>query len=123
MANIIRGILVSTKSIGLTVLDIADELQSYYKLLNCDTIDIVRRKIAGHTVHIVLDDEGLLKNNPQITAASLHERTLGESWLVGNLFICDCDEFGELKSLSSDMLCDILQRVRGNGNHALIELD
>lgn len=41
-------------------LNIKDELQSYYNLLECNTIDIIRRKIGKRYFHIICDDEGML---------------------------------------------------------------
>lgn len=63
---------------------IKDELQTFYDLIECDTIDIVRRKIGKRYFHIVCDDEGALMDCAKISAIS----NLGEIRLVGNLVIC-----------------------------------
>ena len=65
-------------------LNIKDDLQSYYNLLECNTIDIIRRKIGKRYFHIICDDEGMLVEGPKISAIS----NLGEIRLVGNLVIC-----------------------------------
>lgn len=91
----IKGILLSNDHPRL--IEIEDDLQTYYRILNCDCIDIVHRNIGGKFFDIVCDDEALLKENPQFRAISKCRR----DGLFGNLFICNHD--GEnLSSLSED---------------------
>ena len=78
------------------IIDIPDELETFYKLIKCDTIDIVRRKIGGKEYHIICDDEGLF-DQPAIPSLINHNYGVD---LVGNLIICNCDEQGELQSLT-----------------------
>ena len=61
-------------------LNIKDELQNYYNLIECNSIDIVRRKIGKRYFNIICDDEGMLVDGPKISAIS----NLGEVRLVGN---------------------------------------
>lgn len=48
------------------VLDITDELETYYKLCQCTCIDIVTRKIGKTPYSIVCDDEGLFVDSPKL---------------------------------------------------------
>lgn len=82
------------------VRQIKDSLQIFYDLIECNAIDIVRRKIGKRYFHIVCDNEGLLVENPKISAIS----NLGEIRLVGNLIICagDVTENGDLIGLTDD---------------------
>ncbi len=82
------------------MLDIKDDLGTYYNLIDCRSIDIVRRKIGQQYFNIVCDDEGLLKDRPRISAIS----DLGEILLVGNLVICsgEITEDGDLIGLTDD---------------------
>lgn len=82
------------------MLDIKDDLGTYYNLIDCRNIDIVRRKIGQQYFNIVCDDEGLLKDRPRISAIS----DLGEILLVGNLVICsgEITEDGDLIGLTDD---------------------
>lgn len=76
-----------------------DNLEEIYKLLNCSTIDIVKRKFFGKEYFVVCDDEGLLKNNSIISTIIFDEEHGGiKQDLVGNLLICNIeeDEDGEL---------------------------
>ena len=90
-------------------LNIKDDLQSYYNLLECNTIDIIRRKIGKRYFHIICDDEGLLVENPKISAIS----NLGEVRLVGNLIICaeDVTENGDLIGLTDDQAEYVKQHI------------
>lgn len=67
-----------------------DDLYAYYKLLDCDTIDIVSRDINGIPVSIVCDDNGLLVDNPFPSLFEYLEpgdHTPVET-LVGRILIC-----------------------------------
>ena len=90
-------------------LNIKDDLQSYYNLLECNTIDIIRRKIGKRYFRIIYDDEGLLVENPKISAIS----NLGEVRLVGNLIICagDVTENGDLIGLTDDQAEYVKQHI------------
>ena len=84
--NLLRGVLVDVENETVRVVEIPDELDSFYKILNCDCIDIVVRAIGGRCrkkFNIVCDDEALLKNAPRISAID----NLGNVQLCGNLFI------------------------------------
>lgn len=83
-------------------------LQDYYELLGCDCIDIVTRKIGHQYYDIVCDDEGLLKDDPIISAID----DLGRVMLVGSLIICGlADNEGELTDLSDRDIPYIKKRV------------
>lgn len=77
---------------------IKNDLDTYYKMIQCNCIDIVERKIGGKVFDIVLDDEGLLKENP---IPSMIEKN-GRIMLVGNLLICHHDNNGNLTSLDKE---------------------
>lgn len=75
----------------------ANGLHDYYRLIGCDCIDIVNREINGKRFDIICDDEGLLKENVQISAIDIK----GYPMLVGNLIITGkADAEGELTDLS-----------------------
>lgn len=82
------------------VLDIKDDLHTYYKLLNCDTIDIVKRSFGGITCDVVCDDEGLLKENPLPCSLWIEQDEDGKfkclETLVGNLVLAWHNDVGDL---------------------------
>ena len=90
-------------------LNIKDDLQTYYNLIECNSIDIVRRKIGKRHFNIVCDDEGMLTDGPKISAIS----NFGEVRLVGNLVICSdlVTEDGDLVGLSDEEAEYIIQRI------------
>lgn len=79
----ITGVLLDAYNDMTVVMTVEAELQSYYTMLDCSCIDIVSRKIGGKWFDIVCDDEGLLVDDPKISAIN----NLGRPMLVGNLFI------------------------------------
>ena len=79
---------------------IADDLDTFYRLLRCRTIDIVTRKIGirGRAFDIICDDEGTFVDDPRISAID----KIGRAMLVGALLIVGpADDDGELTSLTS----------------------
>ena len=86
-----------------------DSLQDYYDLIGCGCIDIVTRKIGRKVYDIIVDDEGLLKNDPLISAID----DLGRVMLVGSLIVCGvADEEGELTDLSAADIKYIKKRIQ-----------
>ena len=83
----------------------AEGLQDYYRLIGCDTIDIVTRKIGGMWFDIVCDDEGLFKEPQKISAIN----DMGEPMLVGNLLFFNHDGEGNLLPLS-DLDCNHIRK-------------
>lgn len=92
------------------VLEIEDRLQLYYDLIECDTIDIVERKIENRNFRIICDDEGLLKMPKKISAIS----SRGKIQFVGNLIICSdiVTEDGDLVGLTDEEIIYILARIK-----------
>lgn len=91
------------------VRQIKNDLQTFYDLIECDTIDIVRRKIGKRYFNIVCDDEAMLVDWPKISAIS----NIGEVRLVGNLIICagDITENGDLIGLTDDQAEYVKQHI------------
>ena len=91
--KMINAYLISTQT--CKALEIKNDLEEFYKLVDCGCIDIVERKIGNKIYDIVCDDEGLLKMNSN---PSMIDKK-GNIMLVGNLLICHHDEDGNLTSL------------------------
>lgn len=90
---------------GFEVQNIADKLSEYYKLIECTTIDIVVRMIAGKAYDIICDDEGLFKENPRVTALWKDFTPA----LVGNLIFAHHDTEGNMTGLTDDEIQSIKQ--------------
>lgn len=94
-----KGLLFDVKTEKFTEVDVKD-FHEYYDLLDCRCIDICRRKIGGRYFEIVLDDEGLLKENPVISAINPMDN---ECVLVGNLVFYDgVDNYGDFTPITDD---------------------
>lgn len=102
------GVLVDVENKKVEAIEIADDLEKYYEILNCTCIDIVQRRIGRKNFTIICDDEGLFSAAPKISAIN----NLGQAQLVGNLFIvaAGSDEGGNLIGLSKSEADYILKR-------------
>ena len=113
MAERITGIYLAEDGVANTVV-IEDELKTYYDLLGCDCIDIVSRKVGDKWYDFVCDDEGILKDKP-ITIVSRD----GDEWrgeIVGSVFICLNDGEGNLKSLETNDVINLMEHL-----HSIID--
>lgn len=77
----ITGVLVDVTTRTAAKVTVEKDLDSYYKILNCRCIDIVRRGIGGKRFYIICDDEALLTSSPRVSAVGID----GEMMLAGNL--------------------------------------
>ena len=116
MKKVINGILVDVNNnvIHATRVeyDTKDKnyLDAYYKVLNCDTFDIARRRIGNNYYDIYCDDEGLFKENNKPSAITFDGARVVEV-LVGNLFICKADKNGETIGLTDKEMDEIFEYV------------
>ena len=97
--KLLRGVLVDVEKETVEIMEIVDELDEFYKILNCSCIDITKRSIGATSkkFNIVCDDEALCKGEPKISAVDY----FGITQLCGNLFIVGGKiDDGNLTSLS-----------------------
>lgn len=87
-----------------------DYLDVYYKVLNCDTFDIVTRRIGSSHYSIYCDDEGLFKEDNKPSAITFDGARVVEV-LVGNLFVCKHNDDGETISLTDKEMDEIFEYV------------
>ena len=87
----------------------ANGLDDYYKLIGCNYVDIIHRWIGDVEVEIVLDDEGVLVENPKPSGISVD----GTPMLFGNLLIASgrVTEDGELTELTEEEVDEIMDNV------------
>lgn len=103
-----KALLLNVKENNYKVVDIKDNLDTYYNLIGCDCIDIVMRKIGGKYFDIVCDDEGLLKSEPKISAIS----NTYEPMLVGNLVIVHNDGMGNLVGITDSDIEHLKKNIK-----------
>ena len=87
----------------------ANDLEDYYRLIGCRTIDIVSRTIGDVRVEIVIDDEGALVDNPKVSAIDID----GTPMLFGNLLVASgrVTEDGELTELTKGEVDEIMDNI------------
>lgn len=86
----------------------ANDLEDYYKYINCRCIDIVRRKIGDVEVEIICDDEALLIDKPKVSAVGVN----GTPALYGNLLVAGGKVIdGELTELTAEEAFEIMNNV------------
>ena len=87
----------------------ANGLDDYYKYLNCRCVDIISRKIGDVAVEIVCDDEGLLIDEPIVSAVDI----IGLPVLCGNLLVASgrVTEDGEVTELTDEEIENIMFNV------------
>jgi len=104
----IKGVLIDVKNGVAKPCEIDNKLDEFYKVLDCQLIDIVNRNIEGKPFTIICDDEGLLKERPIVSAVDKEDKPM----LVGNLFICSAENCGsELVSLTEEESGHILKHL------------
>ena len=111
--NTITGYLIDVANEQARPVTVEHSLESFYKLLDCDMIEIAPRRI-GFPHHnrttkiydIICDEEGLLKDSPKISAID----NIGSPMLVGNLLIVNMGE-EDVESLTPDDIAYIEKYV------------
>lgn len=93
-----KMLLLDVYNCNVSVVD-AENLEDFYKFLDCSNIDIVTRRINNFPFEFICDDMGLLKATPKISAINKDF----EPELVGNLLIAKgTDKNGNLTPLSDE---------------------
>lgn len=102
----VQGLLVDAEHGTIAVCSTPNSLKSYYKILQCDTIDIISARFGPYVLDVFCDDEALLKNSFTVSAVDENHKPI----LVGNLFIASHDEEGNTISLEKEHIDYILKR-------------
>ena len=110
-----RTILLDVYKNEVKEIDIAPELDAYYKNPDCSFFDIVHLKIGGTWFDIMYDEEGLYREDHKISAVN----SLEQPMIVGNLMFFHIDEEGELTGLSEEDVSLIRSciQIRYTRNH------
>lgn len=100
--DLISGFLIDIRNpdkpyFGKAVWERKADWKSIYDLLDCSIFTIASRRFGKYKFDILLDDEGLLKTKT-ITGLSIDKNEM----LVGNLFVCNHNDDGEVVSLTDD---------------------
>lgn len=93
------------------VISIAPNLEAYYDVLGCQTIDIQERTIEGKAFDIICDDEAFLYEEPAVV--SVRSKSDSRYNLVNSVIICRCEN-GEEVGLTDEECKLVLSHFRFN---------
>ena len=80
--------IINAKDMVYTKTKIDDNLETFYNIINTDSIEIISRRINGKMTQIICDEEGKLKQHQYISGMSEENNEI----LVGNLIIKSTDQ-------------------------------
>lgn len=87
MSKLVDIYFVDSKTMEVKRMKVEDKLDTYYKLINTNSIEVIARNINGNITQIICDEEGKLKRSQYISGMSDDNRET----LVGNLVIKSTD--------------------------------
>lgn len=103
----IKGFIIRKNgSYGMVEMD--KTLSSYYKHCDCTCIDVVFANIGPKNYDLVVDDEGLLKNDVKFTAYTTHSKVK----LAGNILVFGNDGRGGFKSITKNDIRNLLNHIK-----------
>ena len=107
MKNLIKVMVVNEK--GMEVVEIPNDIDKFYEIIGCRCIDIATRRIGEKKKYydIIVDDEGLLVDNPRVSAIDSNLKAM----LVGNLIITNYNDEGETTTLTNEDIAYLSQYV------------
>jgi Domain of unknown function (DUF3846) len=91
--KMLTGILIDPFAKTVTMVEVVHDLSAYYKLLDCDLVDVIR--LTPH-VDLWIDDEGLLKEPPNQAYFYLGDYP---SPIAGRALLLGHDKEGNSRSL------------------------
>lgn len=80
---------------------VAPALETYYKMLDCETIDIVQVDFNGEPFDVICDDEALLKEPPYSFSVISKE---GHPMIAGNILVCKSENGAEKGLKPADVI-------------------
>lgn len=86
------------------------DLEEYYRLLKCTTVDMPTRWIGGKPFIVICDDEGLFRADRRVSALDGRE-----VMFVGNLLIVAFDGAEDIRGLTDEEAAHVMKRVGGIG--------
>ncbi len=115
----LKAIYLDVNANAPKLIEVEDELSEYYRLIDCDTVNIVDRFITGYHVCVICDDMGLYKND--VKTSGLFYPKIRQAF-VGNLILTGPGDLeGNLTSLTDDQTEDILRAyVKVNDHPCLL---
>jgi len=109
--NNMVGLLVSVFDNQVYEVDLDDKepLEIAYQVMDCSTVDVVRNvRIGTHIYDILVDDEGLYRDNPKPSAKCSNAKQV----LYGNIIVLNADDNeGNWSSLTKKDIDNIQENI------------
>lgn len=93
------------------VVELESTLEEYYKLLNCDCIEMISRKFNNTYYDVIVDEEGLFKQNLVPTAQSYDENGVKFETIFGNMLVTKVNEEGDCVDLNAEDIKNITEKT------------
>ena len=105
-----RAIFLDVENNECKIVDIVDDLNVYYNMLNCRIVEMPERRIGpfNRYFNTICDEEGLLKEDPKPSAVDDN----GKPVLFGNLLITNVNDDGDVCGLSVEDCEYIVQFIQ-----------
>ena len=109
----IKVAIVKEQAMEVVFDTIKDDLDVFYSLIDCDTIDIVTRRIGGQEYDIICDDEALLREFPTITFLSLQgsEMSIYGGIIIAGVHDPDREDLASLTEEDCENIRNHIMRV------------
>lgn len=109
----ITGVLLDVEKNTIEVKTIENSLDTFYKMLNCKSIECPTRIIQNQKFIIVCDEQGALKEDrkPSMFIVNTDDKEILEI-IFGNIFITKFDGVDDFDSLTKEEIQKIFEAVR-----------
>jgi len=107
----IRVIVIDHETSTVEERMIVPSLDTYYDIIGCRCIDVVRRSVRGFEVDVICDDEALLRDEEPVPAMST---TTHSDIIFGKVIICDVDDEGREIGLDDEKFHAVMYAI-GSG--------
>lgn len=107
-AKKMKTVLLDVFNEQVKTVEIERDLAAYYRALDCDTVEMVTRKIGKKRYLVVCDENGLFRDPQKISAID----DFGRPMLVGNLLFLNTDKYGDEDGLSDLDVAHIKRYIR-----------
>lgn len=111
--KLVKGLFMDGCSGEYKEVECENSCDGFYKLLDCDYIDIQERKIGNNYYDIIFDDESRLKNMDEIDFGVVTLDGSGRvcETILGKVLITKSNIDGETISLDPENLVEIIENI------------
>lgn len=122
----IKGVLYNPFTEELKVVEVDANLEGYYKVLNCEMIEVITREFSGKRLVVICDENGLFKSNNKVAIATYDKSNKDRAieQIVGNVLIVDYftedEDFESLNDEEINAVFEAFILMDGSGHRVLM---